>query len=93
MSRIEDLKEIAACGMAIRYTVDKETDFITYNNINDRGQYRYSKKCVGCSWRSICQPTEADFLKILSDRLGREVKPMEVIAQLFNKKEDHQNGK
>lgn len=92
MSRIEDLKETAACGMVIHYTVDKETDFVTYNDINGRGEYRYSEKCHGCSWRSICQPTEADYLKILSERLGREVKPLEVIAHLFNKREDYQNG-
>lgn len=40
MDRIEDLKETAPCGMLIHYTVDRETDFVTYNDINGRGRYR-----------------------------------------------------
>lgn len=38
MDRIEDLKETAPCGMLIHYTVDRETDFVTYNDINGRGR-------------------------------------------------------
>lgn len=83
MDRIEDLKETAPCGMLIHYTVDRETDFVTYNDINGRGRYRLCPDCARCSWKGICKPTEADYLEILSDVLGREVKPQEVIIQLF----------
>lgn len=34
---IEDLKETAACGMIIHYSVDTTTDMVTYNDINGRG--------------------------------------------------------
>lgn len=83
MNRIEDLKETAPCGMLIHYTVDRESDFVTYNDINGSGNYRLVSNCKKCPWKGICKPTEADYLKILSDALGREVKPLEVIVQLF----------
>ena len=76
MSRFEDLKETAPCGMLIHY-------FVTYNDINGRGRYRLCPDCSRCSWKGICKPTEADYLEILSDVLGRGVKPLEVIIQLF----------
>jgi len=82
--RFEDLKEVAPCGMRIRYTVDNDTDMITYNDINDRGEYNHSEKCKGCSWYGICKPTEVDFMKIITEKLGREIDPLEVITQLFN---------
>ncbi len=83
MSRIEDLKETAPCGMLIHYTVDRASDFVTYNDINGRGNYRLGPCCAKCTWKGICKPTEADYLKILSDVLEREVKPLEVIIQIF----------
>jgi hypothetical protein len=54
MSKIEDLTEVAPCGIAIHYTVDNDTDFVTYNDINGRG--KYSNKCPGCSWYGLCNP-------------------------------------
>lgn len=89
--RVEDQKEVAPCGMLVRYTVDRDTDFITYTDICNRGQYRLSQSCKRCSWRGICKPTEANFLEILSEALGREVKPLEVIAQLFERKDERQS--
>lgn len=52
---IEDLKETAACGMIIHYSVDTTTDMVTYNDINGRGVK--SNNCSGCSWRAICKPS------------------------------------
>lgn len=54
--RIEDLKEVAPCGMLIHYTVDNDTDMITYTDINGRGQK--CEKCHGCTWTAICKPAE-----------------------------------
>ena len=31
---IEDLKETAACGMIIHYSVDTTTDMVTYNDLS-----------------------------------------------------------
>lgn len=57
MARIEDLKEVAPCGMRINYTVDNDTDFITYTDINGRGEGHLQKDCERCTWRGICKPT------------------------------------
>lgn len=57
MARIEDLKEVAPCGMRINYTVDNDTDFITYTDINSRGEGHLQKDCERCTWRGICKPT------------------------------------
>ena len=84
---IEDLKEVAPCGLLIHYTVDRTSNFVVYNDICDRGHYRLSPNCSNCSWRGICKPTEADFLKILSDTLGRTVTPLEVIIQFFERRD------
>lgn len=35
---VEDLKETTPCGMTIHYTVDTATDFVTYTDINGRGE-------------------------------------------------------
>lgn len=53
---VEDLKEIAPCGMRISYTVNND-DFITYTDINDRSDGKLQKACDGCTWRGICNPT------------------------------------
>lgn len=57
MSRVEDLKETAPCGMEIHYTVDNDTDFISYSDINGRGIR--CEACHGCTWYGICQPQDA----------------------------------
>lgn len=89
---VEELKETAPCGMRIRYTVDLSTDFVTYNDINGRGENRYTDDtCKGCSWRSLCKPTEADYLEIVRKAVGREVDPMEIIWYLFDKYGGHNN--
>lgn len=85
--RVEDLKESAPCGMLIHYTIDKSTDFVTYNDINGRGNYRFSNTCNGCTWRALCQPTEADYLQIVRETTGHMVEPMEIIEQLFRNRE------
>lgn len=54
---VEDLKELAPCGMLIHYTVDTTTDFVVYNDINGRGEENLTKKCLTCSWRNLCSPT------------------------------------
>lgn len=79
---VEDCKETSPCGMLIHYTVDTSTDFVTYCDINGRGENRKSSKCEHCSWRALCKPTEPDFLSILSDALGREVTAREVVLSL-----------
>lgn len=53
---VEDLKEIAPCGMKISYTVNSD-DFITYTDINGRSDGKLQKACDGCTWRGICSPT------------------------------------
>lgn len=53
----EDLKETAPCGMLIHYTVDTSSDFVTYTDINGRGNERKASACDRCSWKSICKPT------------------------------------
>lgn len=58
---IEDLKETAACGMIIHYSVDTTTDMVTYNDINGRGVK--SNNCSGCSWRAICKPSTLPEMK------------------------------
>ena len=57
MGKIEDLREIAPCGMIIHYSVNTDTDMVTYTDINDRGEERFQKVCKNCSWRGICKPT------------------------------------
>ncbi len=51
---IHDLTERAPCNMVIHYSVDSDTDFVTYNDINGRGKQCTS--CHGCSWYSLCKP-------------------------------------
>lgn len=58
---IEDLKETAACGMIIHYSVDTTTDMVTYNDIN--GRVVKSNNCSGCSWRAICKPSTLPEIK------------------------------
>lgn len=53
---VEDLKEIAPCGMRISYTVNSD-DFITYTDINDRSEGKLQKACDRCTWRGLCNPT------------------------------------
>lgn len=80
---IEDQKEIAPCGMNIRYTLDKATDFVTYTNINNRGEYKLCESCKKCSWKGICKPTECNYMKIIQEALGRAVDPLDVIKQIY----------
>lgn len=80
---VEDLKEYAPCGILIHYTVDTDTDFVTYTDINGRGEYKLCKECEGCTWNAICRPTECNYMKIISDKLGRAVKPLDVITQIY----------
>lgn len=85
-ARVEDLKETAPCGMNIRYTVDKSTDFITYTNINDRGEKRKSEACEKCSWRGICKPTYPDFKEItIETTLILSKDQMEIIEKSMKK--------
>lgn len=53
----EDYKETAPCGILIHYSVDSITGFLTYNDINGRGEGRSSEKCLLCSWCAVCKPT------------------------------------
>ncbi len=62
----EDLKETAPCGMLIHYTVDTSTDFVTYTDINGRGNEKKASACDKCSWKSICKPT-AKVVRIIPD--------------------------
>lgn len=62
--KIEDLKEMAPCGMVIHYTVD-ENDLIAYDDINGRGVL--CDKCKGCTWRCICNPSE----KVTQKKMSR----------------------
>lgn len=79
----EDLKEIAPCGMPIHYTVDTETDFVTYTDINGRGEHRLCEACKGCSWKAICKPTACNYMEIIWEHLGRAVNPLDVITQIY----------
>ena len=65
---VEDLKEISSCGMTIHYTVDTETDFVTYTDINGRGEHR---------------PTACNYMGIIQEHLGRAVNPLDVITQIY----------
>jgi hypothetical protein len=79
MARIEDLKEVAPCGMKIRYTVDNDTDIITYTDINGRGEDNLQKACEHCSWRGICKPTAMSHEKALAE--------LEKIKEVLRKEE------
>lgn len=57
---ITDHKENAPCGMLIHYSVDTDTDFVVYDDINGRGQWNKTEKCEHCSWQGICNPTSKD---------------------------------
>ncbi len=61
--KIEDLKEMAVCGMTIHYTVN-EDDIVVYNDINGRGVL--CDKCEGCSWRGICKPSAKEVWKVMT---------------------------
>lgn len=80
---VQDFKEFAPCGMKIHYTVDSETDFITYTDINGRGKNRRCEACERCSWSAICQPTECNYMAIIQEHLGRAVNPLDVITQIY----------
>lgn len=80
---VEDLKEISPCGMTIHYTVDTETDFVTYTDINDRGEHRLCDACERCSWKAICKPTACNYMEIIQEHLGRAVNPLDVITQIY----------
>ncbi len=70
---IEDLKETALCGMLIHYCVDKTTDFVTYSDINDRGEGKHTEKCSKCSWFGICRPTYPETPELMELREKVEV--------------------
>lgn len=80
---VEDLKEIAPCGMSINYSIDTKTDFVTYTDINNRGQYKLCEACERCSWRGICKPTECNYMAIIQEALGKAVNPLDVITQIY----------
>lgn len=80
---VKDLKEIAPCGMSIHYSVDTKTDFVTYTDIDNRGKYKMSAACEKCSWKGICKPTECNYMAIIQEALGRVVKPLDVITQIY----------
>lgn len=66
LRNVEDLKETAACGMVIHYTVNSD-DMIAYNDINGRGVE--CAGCKGCSWRALCKPTPEQVATITIDEL------------------------
>jgi len=80
---VEDLKEISSCGMTIHYTVDTETDFVTYTDINGRGEHRLCEACKRCNWKAICKPTACNYMGIIQEHLGRAVNPLDVITQIY----------
>lgn len=80
---VEDLKKIAPCGMDIHYTVDKQTDFVTYTDINGRGRHKLCKACEKCYWKCICKPTECNYMEIIQESLGKAVDPLDVITQIY----------
>lgn len=75
--RILNLKETAPCGIVIRYEVDSATDFVTYTDINGRGEGRKSDICEKCSWRGICKPTTPG-----ADRLFPAWKKVKIDAEM-----------
>lgn len=79
MGKIENLKEIAPCGMKINYTVNNDTGFITYTDINDRGNGHLQKACEGCIWKGICIPTAIDKETLINELIEVQNRVNELI--------------
>lgn len=80
---MEDLKETAACGMLIHYTVD-ENDMISYNDINGRGVKCDS--CKSCTWNAICKPQEVEAMEAEKIQI-----PKQMYIELYNLIDDAKN--
>ncbi len=47
-----DFKEKTPCGGAVRFTVDPDTDFVTYADFSS--QCKAGIECKGCGWHNFC---------------------------------------